>query len=124
MKILLILALVFVGFVVAANAQVCGQYRTTLIIKDKLDQPIGEAEIKIVPFPIYNYAYGKGFIRDEKDASHFVLTISERDIVRGKYKVIVSAKGYFPAKKEIEFPFCGQQEFTIKLTKKNVKGKK
>lgn len=115
MKILLILTLIFAGFVGAANAQLCGTYGATLIIKDEASKAIENVEIKIVPLQADDYTLGRKFVRDDEDASRFRVQFREKYFVKGKYKIIISANGFLREEKEIIFLYCERQTFEITL---------
>jgi hypothetical protein len=118
MKILLILILVFAGFVFGADAQVCGQFTTTLVVKTEDNKAVENSVVQIVPLG-KDETKGKTFVRDENDRSKFSVTFNEGHLILGKYKVIVSADGFETAEKEIGFPHCKHQyfEFNLKANK-------
>lgn len=114
MKILPILILIFAAFAASANAQLCGTYKTTLIIKGEDDKAIETAVVQLFALE-KDETRNKTFSRDEDDRSKFFITFSEGHIVGGKYKIIVSADGFASAEKVIKFPHCERQTFEIKL---------
>jgi len=114
MKILLILILIFAGFVFGANAQVCGQFTTTLVVKTEDNKAVENSVVQLVPLG-KDETKGKTFVRDENDRSKFSVTFNEGHLMLGKYKVIVSADGFETAEKEIGFPHCKHQYFEFEL---------
>lgn len=114
MKLFLILTFVFIGFVAEANAQLCGQYTTTLIIKSDDNKSVENAVVQLLALE-KNETKNKTFVRDENDKSKFSVTFNEGHLIPGKYKIIVSADGFETAEREIGFPHCKHQTFEIKL---------
>lgn len=114
MKILLTFVFVFVSFAGVANAQLCGQFTTTLTVKSEENKAIENSVVQLLPLG-KDETKNKTFVRDENDRSKFSVTFSEGHMVSGKYKVIVSADGFETAEKEIAFPHCKDQNFEFKL---------
>jgi hypothetical protein len=94
MKVLQILIIIGFGLVVSANAQLCGSYRTTLMVVGKTGKPITNAKIRIVPQQTEDQRHGKQFVSDSDDPSRFTISFNEGHIVGGKYKVVVTASDF------------------------------
>lgn len=114
MKILLLSFFVFFSFVGGANAQLCGTYTTTLEIIGEDNKVIENAVVQILALE-KDESRNKTFSREESDRSKFSITFNEGHIVRGTYKIFVSADGFEAIEKEIKFPHCKDQTFEIKL---------
>lgn len=117
MKFLQVLAIVFVAFTFEANAQLCGIYKTTLIVRKEANEPVRDTQIKIIPLQKEDYTKGGKFVRDQKDASRFSISFNEGYQVKGNYKIVVTANGFDAVEREIKFPYCKPQKFDFKLTK-------
>lgn len=115
MKIFLLLIFVFAACFGVADAQLCGTYGATLIITDKAGKPLKNVEIKIVPLQADDYTLGRKFVRDDDDATHFRVFFNEGYFVKGKYKIIISARGFLREEKEIVFLHCERPTFEFKL---------
>lgn len=122
MKILLILILIFAGFVLGANAQLCGQYTTTLTVKTEDNKSVENSVVQLVALG-KDETKSKTFVRNETDRSRFSVTFYEGHVLLGKYKMIVSADGFETAEREIGFPHCKNQDFEFRLIKKNFERK-
>ncbi len=115
MKILSILILIFAASVFSVSAQLCGTYGATLIIRDEANKPVENVEIKIVPLQADDYTLGRTFVRDNEDASRFRVQFNEGYFVKGKYKIVISARGFSREEKEIIFLHCERQTFEFRL---------
>ena len=100
-----------------ANAQLCGDYPTTVKIFAADKKKIENAAIKIVP-QAENELGRTRFVRDRKDFSKFVITFQEGRKLKNKYKLVITAKGFLSVEKIIEFPHCTDQNFEIYLERK------
>jgi hypothetical protein len=113
LKFLLLLAIALV-FSLPANAQLCGEYTTTLHIKTVENEPVETAVVQLLPVE-NDETRGKTFARDEKDLSKFSITFFEGHQLAATYKLIISADGFETLEKEIKFPHCKTQNFDIQL---------
>lgn len=121
MKFLLILIILFAVFAVESHAQLCGTYRTTLKIATQTGKPLANLKIKIIPLQQENSVSDRIFVPEKTDASRFTISFQEGYIVKGKYKVQVSALGYVPAEKELTFSHCASRIFEVALKPKSAK---
>jgi hypothetical protein len=120
MKRLLFLLFIFICFAAGANAQVCGQFTTTLMVKTEDNKAVENSVVQLVALG-KDETKNKTFVRDETDRSKFSITFNEGHVMSGKYKIIVSADGFETAEKEVGFPHCKHQyfEFNLKAVKSN-----
>ncbi len=118
-KIILLL-LMSCAFVLQADAQLCGQYKTVLAIKTEDEKPVTNAVVQLVPLG-KDETRGKTFVRDENDLSVFSIFFYEGHQLSSKYKLLVSADGFKTFETELKFPHCKQREFNLKLENKNSK---
>jgi len=105
-----------VVFAVNVNAQLCGDYTTTLRITDRQNREIKNALIQIFPIA-EDETNGKVFVPDKKDSSVFTITFQEGYILNNEYKIMVSSDGFLPFEKLLKFPHCTDQEFDVHLDK-------
>jgi hypothetical protein len=103
-------------FTISGNAQLCGDYTTTLNIFSKDENKVGNASIQLIPLG-KDETRGKKFVRNKRDSSVFTITFLEGHQLRDEYKLVVSAKGFLPFEKVIKFQHCSEQYFGIYLMK-------
>lgn len=116
MKFLQVLLILFVGLVFETNAQLCGQYGTTLKVSDEAGNPMPNPKFEITPLQGKNELLGKTFVRDDYyPPPSYMISFPEGYQIRGKYRVVVSAKGYTTAQKELEFPHCSRIKYEVVL---------
>lgn len=121
MKFLQILIIIFAGFVLEANAQLCGQYGATVKVTNQAGKPIAGAKVRLMPLQEKDYTPVNNFAREETDASRFYIFFNEGHSVKGKFKVVVTAPGFAPAEKEIAFPHCARTFYEAILKPKSAK---
>lgn len=117
----LIVAFIFIAvFSVTSQAQLCGSFGVTLNVHDNDLSAIRDHSIKIVPW-LKDELKGKVFepVADKPGASE--LKLSEGEVITGKYKIIVSAPGFLPTEKAIDFPHCTRLSYDILLLRKKEK---
>lgn len=115
MRYLQILIILYAGFVIEANAQLCGTYSTTFYVKNEAGQPVKNVRFKINPLKGENYAFGSNLDSDKNDPSQYSISFNEGHVVKGRYNVVVSAPGFSDAKREIEFPHCMRPKYEVVL---------
>lgn len=113
LKFILLLAISF-GVKIQINAQTCGQYITTLNIITDEGKPLENAAVRLMPFE-KDEIRNRLFIRDEVDSSKFHITFKDQELIRGIYRIVISANDFIAYKGNIRFPYCQQQNFTIYL---------
>lgn len=93
-------------FYVSSNAQpLCGFPSVNLRIRDTQDKSVKNAEVEVEPLGIDD-TLGTKFIQNKNDPSVFRIDFGKRFQVKGKYKLIVRAKGFETAEERIEFKDC------------------
>lgn len=118
-KLSFIFAFFLIIFAAAeANAQLCGKYRTTLVVKTAAGAPVRNATIKVTPVADQNKIFGGEFRAEKIGSERLYAEFGEGYKVKGKYSVVVSGVGYTDASGEFNFPHCASRVFAVTLQPK------